>query len=117
MRQHIVNLLIAIAFLLPVSCTSLYAGEKAGEKPNIVFIFADDQCHNTINTLGNKEVITPTLDRMVQSGVTFTSAYNMGAWHGAVCVASRTMLNTGRFVWRSRAIERELSKPEAQAQL
>jgi choline-sulfatase len=33
--------------------------------------------------------------------VTFTHAYNQGSWSGAVCVASRTMLNTGRFLWRA----------------
>ena len=33
--------------------------------------------------------------------MTFTNAYNMGSWTPAVCVASRTMLNTGRFVWRA----------------
>ncbi|MFC1597836.1 sulfatase-like hydrolase/transferase, partial [Planctomycetota bacterium] len=70
-------------------------------KPNILFIFADDQCHETIHALGHAEVKTPNLDRLAQSGLTFTNAYNMGSWTGAVCVASRTMLNTGRFVWRA----------------
>lgn len=87
------------------------------KKPNIIFIFADDQCHNTINTLGNHEVITPTLDRMVKSGVTFTHAFNMGAWGGAVCVASRAMLNTGRSVWRARDIEPKLDNPDVVPQL
>jgi arylsulfatase A-like enzyme len=41
---------------------------------------------------------------MVRSGLTFTHAYNMGSWSPAVCVASRTMLNTGRFLWRAEAV-------------
>ena len=45
----------------------------------------------------------PNLDRLARRGTSFTNAYNMGAWGGAVCVASRTMLNTGRFVWRAKA--------------
>jgi arylsulfatase A-like enzyme len=73
-------------------------------KPNIVFIFADDQCFETINALGNKEIETPNLDRLARRGTTFTHAYNMGSWSGAVCVASRTMLNSGRFVWNAQAI-------------
>ncbi len=117
MKQHFVNAVTAALFLLVAAGIGLNAAEKPGKKPNILFIFADDQCHSTIHKLGNKEVITPTLDRMVESGVTFTHAYNMGAWHGAVCVASRTMLNTGRFVWRARRIESQLKKPEVQAQL
>ncbi len=70
-------------------------------KPNILFIFADDQCYSTVHALGNDEIITPNLDKMVEAGTTFTHSYNMGAWHGAVSVASRAMLNTGRFIWRA----------------
>lgn len=77
---------------------------SAEERPNVVFIFADDQCFDTINALGNKEVQTPNLDRLARRGTTFTHAYNMGSWSGAVCVASRTMLNSGRFIWNANAI-------------
>ncbi len=72
-------------------------------RPNILFVFADDQCYDTINALGNSEVRTPNLDRLAREGTTFTNTYNMGSWTGAVCVASRTMLNTGRFLWRARS--------------
>ena len=74
-------------------------------KPNILFIFADDQSYETIAALGNKEIRTPNLDRLVNMGTAFTNTYNMGVWNGAVCVASRNMLNTGRFVWRAHAKE------------
>jgi len=74
---------------------------ESQEQPNILFIFADDQCYETIHALGNDEIETPNLDRLVRSGVTYTRAYNMGSWSGAVCVASRTMLNTGRFLWHA----------------
>jgi choline-sulfatase len=82
-------------------------------KPNFVFIFADDQAYNTIGALGNDEIRTPHLDRLVKEGTTFTHAYNMGAWHGAICVASRTMLNTGKTVWRARELEKTLNKTYA----
>jgi len=89
---------IAVLFVfISVACTE----KKAEKKPNIIFLFADDQCYNTVNALGNHEIITPTLDKLSREGVTFTHAYNMGAWNGAVCQASRAMLNTGRFVWRA----------------
>ncbi|WP_075603734.1 sulfatase-like hydrolase/transferase [Saccharicrinis aurantiacus] len=81
------------------------------EKPNIIFLFADDQCHNTINALGNKEVITPNLDKMVAEGVTFTNAYNMGSWSGAVCLASRTMMNSGKSVWQAKNYFSKKSAP------
>lgn len=77
----------------------------ASKKPNILFIFADDQSHETIAALGNDEVKTPHLDRLATSGVSFTNTYNMGGWNGAICVASRAMLNTGRMIWRAHAAE------------
>ena len=71
----------------------------AKNKPNILFIFADDQCYETIRELGLTDIDTPNLDRLMNSGTSFTRAYNMGSWSGAVWVASRHMLNTGRFLW------------------
>ncbi|MEO1619309.1 MAG: sulfatase-like hydrolase/transferase [Planctomycetota bacterium] len=78
------------------------AQEKA--RPNIVFLFADDQCFDTIAAFGNDEIETPNLDRIAKRATTFTHAYNMGSWSGAVCVASRMMLNSGRFVWDAQAV-------------
>ncbi|MCO8123013.1 sulfatase-like hydrolase/transferase [Stieleria sp. TO1_6] len=82
-----------------LSTVGLSSVARADERPNIVFIFADDQCFDTIAALGNEEVETPNLDRLAKRGTTFTHAYNMGSWSGAVCVASRMMLNSGRFIW------------------
>lgn len=75
------------------------------DKPNFVFIFTDDQSYNTIHALGNDDIHTPNLDKLVQHGISFSNAYNMGSWTGAVCVASRTMLNTGRSIWQAYAID------------
>jgi len=74
---------------------------KVENKPNIVFIFADDMTYTAVNALGNNEIRTPNLDRLFASGTTFTNAYNMGAWNGAVCVASRAMIISGRSVWNA----------------
>lgn len=93
--------LIALLLLL------LGSAAQTVEKPNILFIFADDQCFDTLKSMGNSEIMTPNLDRLVNEGTIFTHAYNMGSWSGAVCVASRAMLNTGRFVWRAKAVDPE----------
>ncbi|MCK4879731.1 MAG: sulfatase-like hydrolase/transferase, partial [Bacteroidales bacterium] len=95
----------------------LFSCSSKESPPNILFIFADDQCYNTIRELGNQEVITPTLDELARQGTVFTTAYNMGGWHGAVCVASRTMINTGRFLWRANALEEGLDTLAAGGQL
>jgi len=91
---------LAVAIILPNAVSA--------EKPNILFIFADDQCFDTINALGNEEIETPNLDRIVENGTTFTHAYNQGSWSGAVCVASRHMLNMGLYVWHAKAASDQL---------
>jgi len=80
----------------------------AADKPNILFIFADDQAFHTIHQLGNEEIKTPHLDQLFARGTTFTHTYNQGGWNGAVCIASRTMLNTGQFLWHAHAEETSL---------
>ena len=82
----------------------------AADKPNILFLFADDQCYETVHALGNAEIETPNLDRLARQGTTFTHAYNQGSWSGAVCVASRTMLNTGRFLWHANRVYKGAEK-------
>ena len=47
------------------------------DKPNILFIFSDDQCYETIRAHGYTDIDTPHLDRLVNSGTTFSHAYNM----------------------------------------
>jgi arylsulfatase A-like enzyme len=95
----------------------LFSCKSPEDPPNILFIFADDQCYNTIRELGNEEVYTPTLDELARQGTVFTTTYNMGGWHGAVCVASRTMINTGKFLWRANALETQLDTLAAREQL
>ena len=89
------------AVVIPVTMAFGGAITDAADKPNILFIFADDQCWETIAALGNDEIETPNLDRLVRRGVTFTHACNQGSFSPAVCHASRAMLNTGRYLWHS----------------
>lgn len=65
-------------------------------RPNILFLFSDDQRFDTIRALGNPEIQTPNLDRLCARGVAFTQATIMGGNQGAVCVPSRAMLMTGQ---------------------
>lgn len=92
-------LLIALAI-----CFGSASQSTAADRPNIVFIIADDQCYDTIGALGLTDIDTPNLDRLAKRGATFTHAYNMGSFSPAVCVASRAMLNTGRSLWQARRV-------------
>ncbi len=66
------------------------------KKPNILFFFTDDQRFDTIRALGNDEIITPNIDRLVRKGTGFTHAHIPCGTVGAVCMPSRAMLHTGR---------------------
>ena len=68
-------------------------------RPNVLFLFADDQRADTIAALGNPHIKTPNLDGLVRRGFAFTRAYCMGSQVGAVCIPSRAMLLTGRHLF------------------
>ncbi|HTF64182.1 MAG TPA: sulfatase-like hydrolase/transferase, partial [Edaphobacter sp.] len=73
----------------------------ASQRPNFLFIIADDLMFRTIHSINNPEVRTPNLDKLVRSGCHFTHCFHQGGWSGAVCVPSRTMLNTGLSSFRA----------------
>src|SRR5215468_248389 len=76
------------------------AAQSAAAKPNVVFLFADDQRADAIGALGNPTVKTPNLDELVRRGFVFRNAYCLGANVGAVCTPSRNMLLSGRAFFR-----------------
>src|SRR5262245_16355911 len=81
-------------FLLTVLLFQVVA--RAANRPNILFIFNDDQRADTIAALGNLVIKTPNLDRLCRQGVAFNRAYMQGGFNGATCVPSRAMLMSGR---------------------
>ncbi|MFM2169490.1 MAG: hypothetical protein RIS79_3861 [Verrucomicrobiota bacterium] len=84
----------------------LLASPLLAAKPNVLFLFADDFSYEAVRAFGHTDIDTPNLDRLAARGTTFTRAYNMGSWSGAVCVASRTMLISGRSVWSANKIHK-----------
>lgn len=74
---------------------------RAQPRPNVVVLFTDDQRFDTLSSLGHPDVKTPNLDRLAARGVTFTHACTQGGPHGAICMATRAQLMTGRSVFRA----------------
>ena len=70
-------------------------GDSRAVKPNVVIFFTDDQGTLDANCYGSKDLYTPTMDRLAQTGVRFTQAYSH-----MVCCPARAMLMTGRFPQR-----------------
>ena len=102
------NKLITTIILLSVSvAANAEAKAPASAKPNIVFLYADDFAYWAISALGNEIIQTPNLDRLIAQGVNFSNAFNMGGWNGAICIASRSMLISGRSIWKANEINRQ----------
>lgn len=69
--------------------TSVQAALK--ERPNIIFIMADDLGYGDLGCYGQKLIQTPHIDQLAAQGMRFTQAYA----GGSVCTASRAVLLTG----------------------
>ncbi len=92
-------LLLVLALVLTPSATGLaQRAPRAARaaRPNILFLFADDQRADTIAAYGNPHIRTPNLDGLVRAGFSFRGNYTFGGNSGAVCVPSRAMLMSGK---------------------
>jgi len=73
---------------------SLWAEEK---RPNIIFLFADDQSTYSVGAYGNKDVVTPNMDKLAADGLIFDRHYNTTA----ICMASRANVFTGMYEYKT----------------
>ncbi len=62
------------------------------DKPNILIIMTDQQTYDAVGYSGNKNIITPNLDKLASEGVNFSHAVTPCP----VCVPARTSIYTGR---------------------
>jgi len=67
------------------------------QKPNIVFIMADDLGYGDLGCYGGTRIPTPNIDRLAREGVRFTDAHASSA----LCTPSRYSVLTGRYCWRT----------------
>jgi arylsulfatase A-like enzyme len=62
------------------------------QKPNVIFILADDLGYGDLGSYGQKLIQTPNLDRLAKEGMRFTQFYA----GSTVCAPSRAVLMTGK---------------------
>ena len=76
-------------------CLALLSAAAAGAspRPNIVFLYADDQAAWTIGALGNNQARTPNIDRLYREGAALRNAFTTTP----VCSPSRAGLMTSRY--------------------
>lgn len=82
------------------------------KKPNVLFIMTDQQRFDTIAAMGNGEIRTPHLDRLVERGIAFTNAYSPCP----VCVPARYIIRTGCLPPRTRYFANVPRLPPADGQ-
>jgi arylsulfatase A-like enzyme len=83
------------AIVLVLSLASIV--HAAAEKPNIVFILADDIGYGDFGCYGATKVKTPNVDAIAKQGLRFTDGHSPAA----VCTPSRYALMTGQYAFRN----------------
>lgn len=82
---------LVIPFLLAIFWLSSTTAQP-NNKPNIIYIYADDLGYGELGCYGQQKIRTPYLDQMAKEGIRFTQHYSSAP----VCAPSRCMLMTGK---------------------
>ena len=80
---------------LAILCLASLNAAVAGNKPNFVVIFTDDQGYQDVGCFGSPDIRTPHLDAMAKEGMKFTDFYAQ-----PICGPSRAALMTGCYPMR-----------------
>lgn len=100
-----IKLLLCSSLL--ISCNSV---NEENEKPNIIFILADDLGYSDLSYSGSTYYETPNIDKIAANGVVFTNGYA----GSAVCSPSRATIMTGQFTARH-GVTDWIGAPEGEA--
>jgi len=83
--------------VLLLSLTLFVYSNVQSQRPNIIYIMADDLGYGDLGSYGRKDYTTPNLDKLASQGVKFMNAY-AGA---PMCTPTRTTYMTGRYAART----------------
>ena len=72
-------------------------GRRPAQRPNLIFILADDMGWGDLSCFGSMHIRTPNIDRIASSGIRFTNAYSSSPWCSPARVGLYTGRNPGRF--------------------
>jgi arylsulfatase A-like enzyme len=91
--------LVIARIILCIGMISIAADDRlsAAERPNFVFILADDLGWSDLGCYGSPFHETPHIDRLASEGMRFTQAYTAGA----VCSPTRGSIMTGKYPVRT----------------
>ncbi|MFT5471686.1 MAG: arylsulfatase A-like enzyme [Verrucomicrobiales bacterium] len=93
-------------FPIPFLALALFlTSAAADERPNVILIMTDDQGYGDLSITGNEIVETPNMDRIATEGAWLKQFYV-----SPVCTPTRAHLMTGRYGFRTRAIDTYLGR-------
>ena len=107
------NLFLILSGLLCAPMAAMAADGAKDEKPNVIFILADDMGRGDADCYGQKLIKTPNIDRLAAEGVRFTQAY-AGT---TVCAPTRCALLTGLHIGHAAIRANREFAPEGQEPL
>jgi len=114
MRNVLVRLAAVACVVAPCALAgaALYVDESPTgvDRPNIIFILADDLGWRDLGCYGGTKIRTPSIDRLAAEGLRFTQAYA----GNAVCAPSRCSLMTGKHPGHAFIRNNSEVKPEGQ---
>lgn len=82
--------------MLPLGILSLAACDRHDDKPNVLFIYADDIGYGDLSCYGTSAVNTPNVESLASEGILFTNTHCAAA----TSTPSRYGLLTGECPWR-----------------
>jgi len=91
-RDFLKTAAISTTMLLAPGCLES-SRRTPKKKPNIIYIYTDQQSGSMMSCSGNKWLKTPAMDYIAENGIRFTRAYTTNP----VCVPARISMMTGRF--------------------
>ena len=92
-------LLIALVLVALAGCQSDNKQQKLDNRPNIIYILADDLGYGDVSIYNTESKIkTPHIDKLASEGMRFTDAHSPSS----VCTPTRYGILTGRYCWRSK---------------
>ena len=83
-------------FATLLALSALAVSARAADKPNIIFLLADDIGYADLSCYGAKHAKTPNLDRLAAQGCKFTDAHSPAS----TCTPTRRAFLTGVYSWR-----------------
>lgn len=83
--------------------TGILHVHSQNSKPNIIYILADDLGIGDVSAYGADNNHTPVIDKLAKEGIRFNHAYT-----APLCGPSRAMILTGRYAFRTGAVNQDM---------